>query len=76
MGNQDPGWEGMDPKESMSAAQALTVAAGDSISTNGAPSPNDPVDAPGPLPLLGAGAAFAYSRRLRKRIMLVRKKAV
>lgn len=27
-----------------------------------------PVEAPGPLPLLGAGAAFAWSRRLRWRI--------
>jgi hypothetical protein len=27
-----------------------------------------PVDAPGPLPLFGAGAAFGFSRQLRKRI--------
>jgi hypothetical protein len=27
-----------------------------------------PVDAPGPLPLFGAGAAFGFGRRLRKRI--------
>ena len=32
----------------------------------GAPSPSTAV--PGPLPLLGAGAAFGWSRRLRKRI--------
>lgn len=25
-------------------------------------------EVPGPLPLLGAGAAFAYSRRIRRRI--------
>ena len=28
----------------------------------------NPYDAPGPLPLLGAGAAFGWSRRLRQRI--------
>jgi len=25
-------------------------------------------DVPGPLPILGSGVAFAYSRRLRRRI--------
>jgi hypothetical protein len=30
--------------------------------------PNDPVQAPGPLPLLGAAAAFGYSRKHRNRI--------
>jgi hypothetical protein len=29
-----------------------------------------PATAPGPLPLLGAGAAFGFSRKLRKRIKL------
>jgi len=28
----------------------------------------DPVGAPAPLPLLGAGAAFGWSRRLRRRL--------
>ncbi len=28
----------------------------------------DPTSAPGPLPLLGVGAAFGYSRRMRRRI--------
>jgi hypothetical protein len=28
--------------------------------------------APGPLPVLGAGAAFGFSRKLRKRIKLAR----
>jgi hypothetical protein len=35
------------------------------------PEPPDPMDAPdvpGPLPALGLGAAFAYSRKLRQRI--------
>jgi MYXO-CTERM domain-containing protein len=32
-----------------------------------APSPSGAA-VPGPLPLLGAGAAFCWSRRLRKRI--------
>jgi hypothetical protein len=33
------------------------------------PAPGDnPTAAPGPLPLLGVGAAFGYSRRLRRRI--------
>jgi hypothetical protein len=32
--------------------------------------PNPPTTAvPGPLPVLGAGAAFGYSRRLRRRIL-------
>jgi hypothetical protein len=32
--------------------------------------PNPPTNAvPGPLPVLGAGAAFGYSRRLRRRIL-------
>ncbi len=30
--------------------------------------PASPVEAPGPLPLFGAGAAFGFSRQLRKRI--------
>jgi len=30
--------------------------------------PDGPTGVPGPLPLLGAGAAFGWSRRLRKRI--------
>ncbi len=29
-----------------------------------------PSEVPGPLPLLGAGAAFGFSRRLRKRVKL------
>jgi MYXO-CTERM domain-containing protein len=33
----------------------------------GPPSPSG-TTVPGPLPLLGAGAAFGWSRRLRKRI--------
>jgi hypothetical protein len=28
----------------------------------------DPASVPGPLPLFGVGAAFAYSRKLRNRI--------
>ena len=28
----------------------------------------DPEEVPGPLPLLGAGAAFGFSRRIRNRI--------
>jgi len=35
-----------------------------------APAPTPPVQAPGPLPILGAGAAFGFSRRLRHRIKL------
>jgi hypothetical protein len=39
-----------------------------SITTGGGgdPGPGDAV--PGPLPLLGAGAAFGYSRKLRRRM--------
>jgi hypothetical protein len=33
-----------------------------------APKPKDPDTVPGPLPLLGVGSAFAWSRRLRRRI--------
>jgi hypothetical protein len=35
-----------------------------------APAPTPPVETPGPLPILGAGAAFGFSRRLRHRIKL------
>ena len=31
---------------------------------------NDPVTAPGPLPILGASAAFGWSRKLRRRFVL------
>jgi hypothetical protein len=31
---------------------------------------SDPIAAPGPLPLLGVGAAFGFSRKLRRRIQL------
>ena len=39
---------------------------GDTINVNAVDS--SPVGVPGPLPLLGAGAAFNYSRRLRRRL--------
>ena len=39
---------------------------GDTINVNAVDS--SPVGVPGPLPLLGAGAAFGYSRRLRRRL--------
>jgi hypothetical protein len=32
----------------------------------------DPAEVPGPLPLLGAGAAFGFSRRLRTRVLAAR----
>ena len=35
---------------------------------NGPSAASGPASAPGPLPLLGAGAAFGWSRQLRKRI--------
>ena len=41
------------------------VSTGDTINVNAT---SAPADVPGPLPLLGAGAAFGWSRRLRKRI--------
>ena len=34
--------------------------------------PTAPASVPGPLPILGVGAAFAYSRRLRRRINLAK----
>jgi hypothetical protein len=34
--------------------------------------PADPETVPGPLPLLGAGAAFGFSRRLRTRVLAAR----
>ena len=36
-----------------------------------APNPTPPSGVPGPVPVLGAGAAFAFSRRLRRRISAV-----
>lgn len=53
-------------------------------STNGTPNANSSrlctgepnlVAAPGPLPLLGAAAAFGYSRRIRTRIQNSRQQA-
>jgi MYXO-CTERM domain-containing protein len=41
------------------------LSTGDTITVNAT---SAPADVPGPLPLLGAGAAFGWSRRLRKRI--------
>ena len=41
---------------------------GETITVNAINSNPAPADVPGPLPLLGAGAAFGWSRRLRKRI--------
>jgi hypothetical protein len=35
--------------------------------------PADPETVPGPLPLLGAGAAFGFSRRLRNRVLAARR---
>ena len=35
--------------------------------------PPEPTDVPGPLPLLGAGAAFGFSRRLRSRLLASRR---
>ncbi len=42
-----------------------TFGAGDSVVTFSSLSP---INAPGPLPLFGAGAAFGWSRRLRRRV--------
>ena len=43
------------------------------ISNFSAPIPSSaPASVPGPLPILGVGAAFAYSRRLRRRINLAK----
>jgi len=36
------------------------------------PDQTDPEQVPGPLPLLGAGAAFGFSRRLRTRVLAAR----
>jgi hypothetical protein len=54
--------------------EAIREAKNDHL-TAGNPMPADPVvpkddltSAPGPLPLLGAGVAFAYSRRVRRRV--------
>jgi hypothetical protein len=33
-------------------------------------SPGSPANVPGPLPRLGLGAAFGFSRRLRRRVRL------
>ena len=37
------------------------------------PDQGDPEQVPGPLPLLGAGAAFGFSRRLRTRVLAARR---
>lgn len=52
------------PNSTSGANAPFLLLDGVSITENGAP----PASVPGPLPLLGAGAAFAWSRRLRRRI--------
>ena len=42
------------------------------ISNFNGPTAAAPASVPGPLPILGVGAAFAYSRRLRRRINLAK----
>ena len=42
------------------------------ISNFNGPTAAGPASVPGPLPILGVGAAFAYSRRLRRRINLAK----
>ena len=42
------------------------------ISNFNGPTAAVPASVPGPLPILGVGAAFAYSRRLRRRINLAK----
>ena len=44
-----------------------------SFSQTPEPTPPEPSDVPGPLPLLGAGAAFGFSRRLRNRVLAARR---
>jgi len=61
----------MSPAEAMAMARAQTKASGGSIETLQTPTAAfDEVatEAPAPLPLLGAGVAFAYSRKVRRRV--------
>jgi len=53
-------------------AGALTVSSGfiQSVNSTINLAPADTVTTPAPLPLLGAGAAFGFSRKLRKRIKI------
>jgi hypothetical protein len=48
----------------------ITASFNEITTSNGFPiyTPLSPASVPGPLPLLGAGAAFGWSRRLRRRI--------
>jgi hypothetical protein len=60
-----------------SVGGSLTVqnrALNDKFSMNGfqLQADSNPTSVPGPLPVLGAGAAFGFSRKLRKRIKLAR----
>jgi hypothetical protein len=65
-------WAGMDNKAALAAARVGVVASGRSIATGSPAAPGAfnglATAAPGPLPLLGAGVAFAYSRKVRRRV--------
>jgi len=60
---------GSSPGTSMTFTQSFSLTTGSSIGSLGATfTAPPPSAAPGPLPLLGAAAAFSYSRKLRKAI--------
>ena len=60
----------LDPTDTMAFVAGVTFDSIGTVSVTQTPITQfvDPASVPGPLPLLGVGAAFAYSRKLRNRI--------
>jgi hypothetical protein len=60
----------LDPTDTMAFVAGVTFDSMGTVSVTQTPITQfvDPASVPGPLPLFGVGAAFAYSRKLRNRI--------
>jgi len=60
----------LDPTDTMAFVAGVTFDSMGTVSVTQTPITQfvDPASVPGPLPLFGVGAAFAYSRKLRKRL--------
>ena len=60
----------LDPTDTMAFVAGVTFDSTGTVSVTQTPITQfvDPASVPGPLPLFGVGAAFAYSRKLRNRI--------
>jgi hypothetical protein len=64
-----PAYQDMDPQAAMTQARVLTLSKkGKAFVTSQDVANGSLTAAPAPLPLLGAGVAFAYSRKVRRRV--------